>query len=42
MDGFDLKVMKNDLKNIDYLSGNVCDVIVQYPITEGYVLDYGV
>lgn len=40
-DGFDLKVITADLKDIDYKSGNVCGVLVQYPGTEGEVLDYG-
>ncbi|XP_030530608.2 glycine dehydrogenase (decarboxylating), mitochondrial-like [Rhodamnia argentea] len=40
-DGFDLKVVTSDLKDIDYKSGNVCGVLVQYPGTEGEVLDYG-
>ncbi|KAK4485903.1 hypothetical protein RD792_008554 [Penstemon davidsonii] len=40
-DGFDLKVVVSDLKEIDYKSGDVCGVLVQYPGTEGEVLDYG-
>ncbi|KAL5769065.1 hypothetical protein ACOSP7_015621 [Xanthoceras sorbifolium] len=40
-DGFDLKVVVSDLKDIDYKSGDVCGVLVQYPGTEGEVLDYG-
>ncbi|XP_012449828.1 glycine dehydrogenase (decarboxylating), mitochondrial [Gossypium raimondii] len=40
-DGFDLKVVTADLKDIDYSSGDVCGVLVQYPGTEGEVLDYG-
>jgi len=39
-DGFDLKVVTSDLKDIDYSSGDVCGVLVQYPGTEGEVLDY--
>ncbi|XP_010049196.2 glycine dehydrogenase (decarboxylating), mitochondrial [Eucalyptus grandis] len=39
-DGFDLKVVAADLKDIDYKSGDVCGVLVQYPGTEGEVLDY--
>lgn len=39
--GFDVKVVVSDLKNIDYKSGDVCGVLVQYPGTEGEVLDYG-
>jgi glycine dehydrogenase len=39
--GFDLKVVTADLKDIDYKSGDVCGVLVQYPGTEGEVLDYG-
>ena len=33
--------MTADLKDIDYKSGDVCGVLVQYPGTEGEVLDYG-
>ncbi|KAL2940356.1 Glycine dehydrogenase (decarboxylating) mitochondrial [Bienertia sinuspersici] len=40
-DGFNLKVETVDLKDIDYSSGDVCGVLVQYPGTEGEVLDYG-
>lgn len=40
-DGFDLKVVVSDVKDIDYKSGDVCGVLVQYPGTEGEVLDYG-
>uniref|UniRef100_A0A7N0USE0 Glycine cleavage system P protein n=1 Tax=Kalanchoe fedtschenkoi TaxID=63787 RepID=A0A7N0USE0_KALFE len=40
-DGFDLKVVVSDLKDVDYKSGDVCGVLVQYPGTEGEVLDYG-
>lgn len=39
-DGFDLKVVTADLKDIDYTSGDVCGVLVQYPGTEGEILDY--
>ncbi|MQI71981.1 glycine dehydrogenase (aminomethyl-transferring), partial [Escherichia coli] len=39
--GFDLKVVTVDLKDVDYTSGDVCGVLVQYPGTEGEVLDYG-
>lgn len=39
-DGFDLKVVTAHLKDIDYSSGDVCGVLVQYPGTEGEVLDY--
>ncbi|XP_027368970.1 glycine dehydrogenase (decarboxylating), mitochondrial isoform X4 [Abrus precatorius] len=39
--GFDLNVVTQDLKDIDYKSGDVCGVLVQYPGTEGEVLDYG-
>ncbi|XP_030552511.1 glycine dehydrogenase (decarboxylating), mitochondrial [Rhodamnia argentea] len=39
-DGFNLKVVTVDLKDIDYKSGDVCGVLVQYPGTEGEVLDY--
>ncbi|GKD77514.1 glycine dehydrogenase A, mitochondrial [Tanacetum coccineum] len=39
-DGFDLKVVTADLKDFDYSSGDVCGVLVQYPSTEGEVLDY--
>ncbi|THG23433.1 glycine dehydrogenase (decarboxylating), mitochondrial-like [Camellia sinensis] len=40
-DGFDLKIVVADLKDFDYKSGDVCGVLVQYPGTEGEVLDYG-
>ncbi|CAH1415097.1 unnamed protein product [Lactuca virosa] len=40
-DGFDLKVVTSDLKDFDYSSGDVCGVLVQYPGTEGELLDYG-
>ncbi|KAF3660088.1 Glycine dehydrogenase (decarboxylating), mitochondrial [Capsicum annuum] len=40
-EGFDLKVVKVHLKDIDYKSGDVCGVLVQYPGTEGEILDYG-
>ena len=40
-EGFDLKVVTVNLKDIDYKSGDVCGVLVQYPGTEGEVLDYG-
>lgn len=40
-DGFDLKVVTADLKDFDYSSGDVCGVLVQYPGTEGELLDYG-
>ncbi|ONK59298.1 uncharacterized protein A4U43_C08F5010 [Asparagus officinalis] len=40
-DGFDLKVVVADLKDFDYSSKDVCGVLVQYPGTEGEVLDYG-
>ncbi|KAE8735250.1 Glycine dehydrogenase (decarboxylating) [Hibiscus syriacus] len=39
--GFDLKVVTVDLKDVDYSSGDVCGVLVQYPGTEGEILDYG-
>ncbi|KAK9699763.1 hypothetical protein RND81_08G194600 [Saponaria officinalis] len=39
-DGFDLKVVTVDVKDVDYSSGDVCGVLVQYPGTEGEVLDY--
>ncbi|KAK4422226.1 Glycine dehydrogenase (decarboxylating), mitochondrial [Sesamum alatum] len=39
--GFDLKVVVSDIKDIDYTSGDVCGVLVQYPGTEGEILDYG-
>ncbi|GER32106.1 glycine dehydrogenase (decarboxylating) [Striga asiatica] len=39
-DGFDLKVLVSDLKDISYKSGDVCGVLVQYPGTEGEILDY--
>ncbi|PIN02508.1 Glycine dehydrogenase (decarboxylating) [Handroanthus impetiginosus] len=40
-DGFDLKIVVSDIKDIDYKSGDVCGVLVQYPGTEGEILDYG-
>lgn len=40
-DGFDLKVVTADVKDFDYSSGDVCGVLIQYPGTEGEVLDYG-
>ncbi|XP_073051775.1 glycine dehydrogenase (decarboxylating), mitochondrial-like [Primulina eburnea] len=40
-DGFDLKVVVSDVNKIDYKSGDVCGVLVQYPGTEGEILDYG-
>lgn len=40
-DGFEIKVVISDLMDIDYSSGDVCGVLVQYPGTEGEVLDYG-
>eukprot|EP00268_Persea_americana_P030022 TRINITY_DN2903_c0_g1_i1.p1 TRINITY_DN2903_c0_g1~~TRINITY_DN2903_c0_g1_i1.p1 ORF type:complete len:1049 (+),score=176.74 TRINITY_DN2903_c0_g1_i1:526-3672(+) len=40
-DGFNLKVVIADLKDFDYGSNDVCGVLVQYPGTEGEVLDYG-
>lgn len=39
-DGFDLKVVSADVSAFDYSSGDVCGVLVQYPGTEGEVLDY--
>ncbi|KAF3440195.1 hypothetical protein FNV43_RR18476 [Rhamnella rubrinervis] len=36
-----LKGRRRHLKDIDYKSGDVCGVLVQYPGTEGEVLDYG-
>ncbi|KAG6739458.1 hypothetical protein POTOM_057055 [Populus tomentosa] len=39
--GFNLKAVTPDLKDIDYKSGYVCGVLVQYPGTESEVLDYG-
>ncbi|KAM7510844.1 hypothetical protein LguiB_009719 [Lonicera macranthoides] len=40
-DGFEIKVVTADLKDFDYKSGDVCGVLVQYPGTEGEILDYG-
>ncbi|XP_074588850.1 glycine dehydrogenase (decarboxylating), mitochondrial [Curcuma longa] len=40
-DGFDIKVVVADLKDFDYRSNDVCGVLVQYPGTEGEILDYG-
>ncbi|KAG5045045.1 hypothetical protein JHK86_014451 [Glycine max] len=39
--GFGIKVVTVDVKDVDYKSGDVCGVLVQYPGTEGEVLDYG-
>ncbi|GAA0166124.1 dehydrogenase [Lithospermum erythrorhizon] len=39
-DGFDLKVVIADVKDIDYKSGDVCGVLIQYPGTEGEIMDY--
>ncbi|CAA0821295.1 Glycine dehydrogenase (decarboxylating) 1-mitochondrial [Striga hermonthica] len=39
-DGFDLKVVVSDVNDISYRSGDVCGVLVQYPGTEGEILDY--
>eukprot|EP01018_Ginkgo_biloba_P023381 Gb_03208 [translate_table: standard] len=39
-DGFDLKVIKADIKDFDYSSKDVCGVLVQYPGTEGEILDF--
>ncbi|MED6144350.1 hypothetical protein PIB30_014883 [Stylosanthes scabra] len=39
--GFDLEVTTVNLKDIDYSKGDVCGVLVQYPGTEGEILDYG-
>lgn len=39
--GFNLNVVTADLKDINYKSGDVCGVLVQYPGTEGEILDYG-
>ncbi|KAL6536230.1 hypothetical protein OROGR_012802 [Orobanche gracilis] len=40
-DGFDLKVVVSDINDFSYNSGDVCGVLVQYPGTEGEILDYG-
>ncbi|KAG1367558.1 glycine dehydrogenase (decarboxylating), mitochondrial [Cocos nucifera] len=40
-DGFGLKVVVAGLKDLDYLSNDVCGVLIQYPGTEGEILDYG-
>lgn len=39
--GFGIKVVVVDVNDVDYGSGDVCGVLVQYPGTEGEVLDYG-
>ncbi|KAJ9183570.1 hypothetical protein P3X46_007408 [Hevea brasiliensis] len=39
-EGFDLMVVTMDLKDINYKSGDVCGVLVQYPGTEGEIYDY--
>lgn len=38
--GFGLNVVKSDLKDFDYSSKDVCGVLVQYPGTDGEVIDY--
>ncbi|VAH62614.1 unnamed protein product [Triticum turgidum subsp. durum] len=38
--GFDINVVVSAAKDFDYSSGDVCGVLVQYPGTEGEVLDY--
>ena len=38
--GFGLKVVVKDVKDFDYGSNDVCGVLVQYPGTQGEVLDY--
>jgi glycine dehydrogenase len=40
-DGFEIKVVTADLKDLDYSSGDVCGVLIQYPGTEGEIIDYG-
>lgn len=40
-EGFDIKVAVANLKDFDYTSNDVCGVLVQYPGTEGEILDYG-
>ncbi|KAL2489609.1 Glycine dehydrogenase (decarboxylating) 2 [Forsythia ovata] len=40
-DGFGLEVVISNVNKIDYKSGDVCGVLVQYPGTEGEVLNYG-
>lgn len=39
-DAMDIKVVKADLKDFDYSSNDVCGVLVQYPGTNGEILDY--
>ncbi|KAK7352538.1 hypothetical protein VNO80_17960 [Phaseolus coccineus] len=39
--GFGIKVVAVDVKDVDYGSGDVCGVLVQYPGTEGEIMDYG-
>ncbi|KAL5728799.1 glycine dehydrogenase (aminomethyl-transferring) [Ranunculus cassubicifolius] len=39
-DGFGLTVSEMDLKDINYKTDDVCGVLVQYPGTEGEILDY--
>jgi glycine dehydrogenase len=39
-DGFGIRVVVADAKDLDYGGGDVCGVLVQYPGTEGEVLDY--
>lgn len=39
-DAMDINVVKADLKDFDYSSNDVCGVLVQYPGTNGEILDY--
>ncbi|KAL2346549.1 hypothetical protein Fmac_000549 [Flemingia macrophylla] len=39
--GFGIHVAVVDVKDVDYGSGDVCGVLLQYPGTEGEILDYG-
>lgn len=38
--GFDLNVVVADLGDFDYSSGDVCGALVQYPATDGALVDY--
>ncbi|KAH9329933.1 hypothetical protein KI387_002041, partial [Taxus chinensis] len=39
-EGFDLNLIVGDVKDFDYSRKDVCGVLVQYPGTEGEIMDY--
>uniref|UniRef100_A0A0D6QV42 Glycine cleavage system P protein n=1 Tax=Araucaria cunninghamii TaxID=56994 RepID=A0A0D6QV42_ARACU len=39
-DGFEINLVVADVKDFDYAAKDVCGVLVQYPGTEGEILDY--